>query len=58
MQTAGAGAAASVDLACAVTRALIFNVQSRFGGPGEEMGVGPRVVGPARDVRGMAVDSR
>ena len=25
MQTAGAGAAASVDLACAVTRALIFN---------------------------------
>ena len=26
MQTAGAGAAASVDLACAVTRALIFNV--------------------------------
>ena len=36
VQTAGAGAAASVDLACAVTRALIFNVACRpRGGAGE-----------------------
>jgi len=31
VQTAGAGAAASVDLACAVTRALIFNVEPTEG---------------------------
>ena len=47
MQTAGAGAAASVDLACAVTRALIFNDVGSPQGSAEGSVDGPTVRRPA-----------